>query len=84
MRRKISSIMDDNLYRRAKLEAVRQSRPLSEILSDALESYLARKRSPHGVAGVVSASRGAMKIDKKLLREIMEEEPDWFEAHWRP
>ena len=81
MRRKISSILDENLYRRAKLESVRQGRPFSDILAEALESYLAAKRSPHGVGGVVSASRGVLKIDKKLLRKLMEEEPDWLEAH---
>lgn len=83
MRRKVSTVLDENLYRRAKIEAVRQEKTLSDVLTEALETYLGHKGSPQGVGGVVSASKGVLRIDKKLLRKIMEEEPDWLEARWR-
>ncbi len=59
---------------------MRQEKNLSDVISEALETYLSSKGSPHGVGGVVSASWGVLKIDQKLLRKIMEEEPDWLEA----
>lgn len=80
MRRKVSTILDETLFRRAKIEAVRQEKNLSDVISEALETYLGGKGSPHGVGGVVSASWGALKIDPKRLDRILDEEPDWLEA----
>lgn len=39
-RKKVSTILDEHLFRRAKLEAARQGKQLSTILGDALDRYL--------------------------------------------
>lgn len=80
VRQKISTVLDEALYRRAKLESVRQARPLSDILGEALATYLAEKKSPGGMGGVVSSSWGAIKITAGIVNKLMKEEDDLLEA----
>ena len=82
MRRKVSTIMDDALFRRDKVEAARQDRPLSAILEEALSAYLTTtmgKRPPGG--SLVEASWGAMAAPPELIRAIMEDDDDgWLDT----
>jgi hypothetical protein len=81
MRKKVSTIMDASLFHRAKLEAVRQARPLSAILEEALDAYLSgRSGKPSGSASRVDATWGAMPASPDLVRAVMEEEDDWLDA----
>ena len=73
--------MEESLFRRAKLEAARQGRPLAAILEEALDAYLFQKggsRLPRGSS--VEATWGAMAAPPELVRAIMEDEDDWLDA----
>lgn len=78
MRSKVSTLVDPVLFRRAKLEAARQNKQISEIVGEALELYL-RKRGAHHL-GKVAESWGALQVDRKKLKKLMEEEVDFLET----
>lgn len=80
MRRKVSTIMEASLFRRAKLEAARQGRTLSAVLEDALALYLDGAR-PGGAARprTVDETWGAMAAPPELVRQVMEEEDEYGE-----
>ena len=81
MRRKVSTIMEDSLFRRAKLEAARQGRTLSAILEDALNVYLTATTGQRPASGsLVEASWGAFAAPPEIVRAVMEDEDDWFDA----
>lgn len=80
MRRKVSTLLEEALFRRAKLEAVRQGKQISEIVGEALELYLTEKKSPHGMGGVVAASWGVLSLDKEQVKRLLEEEEALFDA----
>lgn len=74
MRKKVSTLLDDTLYRRAKLESIRQGKQISEILGEALELYLGEKRSPPGLGGAVARSWGALGLAKELVHRLVVED----------
>ena len=78
MKQKVSTIMDESLLRRVKIEAVLQGRPLSAILEDALKKYLESPPSrPPGYRSV-DEMWGAMAASPELIRHVMEEEEDEY------
>jgi hypothetical protein len=78
MRRKVSTIMEESLFRRAKLEAARQGRPLAAILEEALQRYFDSPPSrPPGYRSV-DEMWGAMALPPEVVRQIMEEEDDEY------
>ncbi len=74
--------MDEALFRRAKLEAARQGRPMSAILEEALDAYLsATSGRPRPGGSLVDASWGAMAAPPELVRAIMEDDDDgWLDT----
>jgi hypothetical protein len=81
MHQRISTELDENLVRRAKLESVRQGRPLDEILKEALERYLGETAArAQGNEGVVKKSWASIPIGKEMLRKILEEEDGFLDA----
>ena len=75
----MSTLLDEALYRRAKIESALQGKQVSEVMGEALEHYLNDKgRTPGGV-GAVDRSWGALQIPSGRLREIMEED-DWLDS----
>ncbi len=46
MRKKVSTLLDETLYRRAKLESVVRGKQISEIIGEALEKYLDERKVP--------------------------------------
>lgn len=72
-RRKVSTLLDDALYRRAKLEAVRQGKQVSEILGDALAAYLGARGGRTGI-GVVAETWGSIGVEPAILTDVMEED----------
>ena len=80
MRKKVSTLLDETLYRRAKLESVSQGKQISEIIGEALEKYLDERGHPSGVRDAVSESWGSMRIDRSELEAILNEEEDWLDA----
>ncbi|MGH9255228.1 MAG: hypothetical protein ACRD3C_11745 [Vicinamibacterales bacterium] len=73
MARKISTVVDEHLFRRVKLEAVRQGRPIRDVVGDALEQYLGGERDRRETNGVVARSWGALKIGRRQLGRVMAE-----------
>jgi hypothetical protein len=78
MKRKVSTIMEDSLFRRAKLEAVRQGRPLAAILEDALQRYF--EPLPNRPPGykTVDECWGILSLPAEVVRQIMEGEEDEY------
>ncbi len=79
MRRKLSTILEENLVRRAKLEAVRQGKPLSELITEAIEGYLRQQGSPAGAGEVVRRSWRAIAVDRDQVVKILENEGSLLE-----
>ncbi len=79
LRRKVSTILDEALFRRAKLESVRQGKKINQIVAEALEAYL-DKGGRHASAGVVAESWGAVGLDKKRVRKLLLDEDGLLDA----
>jgi hypothetical protein len=76
VKKKVSTILEASLFRRAKLEAARQGRPLSALLEAALERYLAAPNATEAEHLTVDEVWGAMAVPPDALREIMEGDDD--------
>ena len=79
-RRKVSTILDDHLFRRAKLESVRRRKQVSEILGEALERYLAETGSRVVTTGVVAETWGVLKLDRGKVDRLLEDEGGLLDA----
>ncbi len=73
MKRKVGTVIDEELLRRAKVLAASDGKPLSTVLEDALRQYLDRRKGP-GAEGIVASTWGVMQTEASLLQAIMEEE----------
>jgi hypothetical protein len=81
MRRKVSTLLEDALYRQAKLESVRQGKQLSEIFGEAVAAYLDEHGGgPRPRVGVALASFGALSLRPDLVRQVLEEEDGLLDA----
>ena len=75
---KVNADLDAGLVRKARREALRQGRELSEILEEALDRYLIERGSPRG--GVVAASWAAIKADEETVKLVLDEEDDLLDS----
>lgn len=73
MKKKVGTVIDEELLRRAKVVAAAEGKPLREVLESALREYLDRGRGPR-VASVVASTWGIIHADPSLIQAIMEEE----------
>jgi hypothetical protein len=81
MKKKVSTVMEESLFQRAKIEAARQRRPLALILEDALLAYLSFPSArPIRSGSRVDASFGVIDLPADVVREIMEEEDGWLDT----
>ena len=78
MRRKVSTIMEESLFRRAKLEAARQGRPLAALVEEALVCYFEQARIKPPGYKTVDESWGVLSLPAEVVRQIMEEEEDEY------
>ncbi len=72
MKKKIGTILEENLILEAKKVALTKGLPFSQILEEALKNYLKQARQTE--KKVALTTKGSMKISKRVLRQIMEEE----------
>jgi hypothetical protein len=80
MEQKVSAVLDEALVRRAKIESIRQRKPLGSLLGEALELYLDEKaRSPQS-GGLAAASWAILKLDAGTLKDLLEQEDGLLEA----
>jgi hypothetical protein len=80
MRTKVSTLLDERVFRRVKLEALRSHRQISEVVGDALVYYLDATRAPSGAGGVVSRTFGALAAPPEVVRQVLEEEDGLYDA----
>jgi hypothetical protein len=66
---KIGTQIDADVYQRLKMAAVREHRPVGEVLQDAVTGYL-RRQGPTGLARLLA--REPFKISDEQARESME------------
>ena len=79
-RRKVSTLLDEHLFRRAKLQAVRQGKQISQVLGEALERHLAGEGQSQDRAGVVARTWNSLPANRRLLRRAMADEDSLFDA----
>ncbi|MGH9457331.1 MAG: hypothetical protein ACRD2J_06775 [Thermoanaerobaculia bacterium] len=79
-RQKISSVIDAELFRRAKIEAVRQDRPLADLLAEALERYLADRGAPRGEGSVVGRTWASIEASPSVVRRVLDEEESLLDS----
>ena len=80
MRRKVSTLLDDGVFRQTRLEAVRQGRQISEIVGDALRLYLAQTTDRPVSLHIVAGSWGVLPLKPATVGRVLREEPDVLEA----
>ena len=80
MKKKVSTVIDENLFRRTKLEALRQDVQISDVIGEALEAYLAEKGSPRAPGGAVARSWGAIPLSKDEVVAILADEEAYPET----
>lgn len=76
MKKKIGTVIDEELLRQAKLVAARDDVQLAQVFEDALRLYLRRART----ASHVNRSRGALQAPPEVVRTILEEENGFLDA----
>ena len=74
MRKKVGTILPEELLVKARLLAVKEGKKLNQLLEEALKEYL--KREERGsTRSIVEETKGALRADEKLVAEILQEEP---------
>jgi len=76
MKKKVGTVLDEELLRQAKVVAARDDVRLAQVIEDALRQYLQRKQTPAQVA----RSRGVLRAPPELVHAIMEEEEGFLGA----
>lgn len=74
MKKKVGTILDEELLWEAKKTAIREKKSLSHLLEDALKGYLKKSEKDKRSKGIVKRTRGIMKLRPRDLKIIMEEE----------
>ena len=73
MKKKVGTVIEEGLLRRAKAAAATEGSPLSKLFEEALKEYLDRRRGVRKESAV-ALTWGAIEADESLVRAIMEEE----------
>jgi len=76
MKKKIGTLLEEDLIFDAKRLALSQKQPFSKVLEDALRMYLLTMERKTGLKrkNISLSSHGAMNISPSVLKSIMEEE----------
>ncbi len=76
MKKKVGTVLDEDLLFMAKKTALDERKTLSQLLEDALKTYLNKtaRTADKRRRGVSAGTQGAMKISRRMLKTIMEEE----------
>ncbi|MDN5348324.1 MAG: hypothetical protein PWP65_1888 [Clostridia bacterium] len=80
MRQKIGTAINPRLLYKAKLVAKSEKKHLNDIIEEALEQYLFKKKGTRerGVSAV-QATKGSLPAQAEVVKKILEEE-DFFEV----
>jgi hypothetical protein len=76
MKKKVGTVLDEDLLFMAKKTALDERKTLSRLLEDALKTYLNKpgRTADKRRKGVSAGTQGSMKISRRMLKTIMEEE----------
>jgi hypothetical protein len=76
MKKKVGTLLDEEVIRHAKRRAAEEGRPLSDVIQDALVSYLSDKvADPKKRENAYQVFCGQpMRISRKQFKEIVEED----------
>ena len=80
MLRKVSTQLDEVLFRRVRIEAIRQDRQIGAIIGEAPARYLDESGTPRGPEAVVAGSWAVLKAPAADVQRIMNEEDDFLGA----
>ena len=80
MQTKVSTLMDEHLFRLVKLAAIHENRQINELIGDAVQSYLRKRGGPVGMGGIVAETWAKLPLDRKAVKRVLEEEKGLFEA----
>ena len=68
------------MFRRAKLESVRQRKPVSVILGEAIERYLTAAGRARATGGVVAGTWAVLKLDRRTVDRLIANEERLLDA----
>ena len=76
MKKKVGTILEEDLLYKAKQVALLQKQSLSQLLEDALKIYLlsVEKNTMKIQKNIAQSTHGTMKISRTVLKNIMEDE----------
>lgn len=76
MKKKLGTILDEELIFKAKQIALSQEQSLSQLLEDALRMYLLtlERKKKERQKNISQSTHGTMKVSQTVLKAIMEEE----------
>ncbi len=74
MQRKVGTILDENLFKKAKQSALRRHITLNHIFEEALTEYLSRQTGLKQKFSAVEMSFGALQLSPRVVRKIAQEE----------
>jgi hypothetical protein len=73
-RQKIGTAIDSKLLYRAKLKSIHEKKHLNDIIEEALAQYLAKDKDIKTSKSIVEETKGEIKADLKMVKEVLEEE----------
>lgn len=80
MKKKVGTLIEEELLKRLRLFAVENGKSMSEIFQEALRRYLTEHTARNKTRfDPVTESFGALKVNRKTLKNVMKE-PSFYEA----
>lgn len=74
MQKKIGTVLDENILKRAKQKAHEQHTTLNHLLEEALSEYLSRQTDSQQKASLVEMSFGVISLPLKVVQKLAREE----------
>ena len=73
MRVKVGTSLEEDLLRRLQANAGLQSKPLNEILEEAIRQYLARQEGAD-CSELIDRTYGSLRVTPKQVRQVLDED----------
>ena len=74
MKKKVSTILDEDLVLAAKRRALSEKRSFNQLFEEAIKRYLDSFKKKDNDSSVSKSSKGSMGISLDDLKQVMEEE----------
>jgi hypothetical protein len=73
MKKKIGTIMEEEILNRAKWMALKEGKKLNQLIEDALKNYILKRDAGGRDKSIVQATKGVFRVDKKIVDKILKE-----------